>query len=365
MTERPKVLHVSTAKSWRGGEQQIAYLLQELEKMRVPQAVLATAEGPFSDWCRQQGFNLQAVKKGSSFDLSFARKLARYAATESCELIHVHDSHAHTFAVLAQQFYGCKLPIVVSRRVDFPIGTNLLSRFKYNHPAVKRIICVSQAIAEIVKREVKNKELVKVVHSGVDPQKFKRIEPGKLRAEYGLSADAKLIGNVAALADHKDYFTFIDTAQLLQQNNPDRHFFIIGDGELSAELEAYGAKKKIKNLHFTGFRKDVAELLPDLDLFLFPSKMEGLGTSILDALAAKVPVVACRAGGIPEIIQHQKNGLLCEVGQARCLSEQVEIILKDKNLRKSLIEAGEQSLINFNPHQVAKKTLEQYREVVS
>ena len=360
-----RILHISTARSWRGGEQQIAYLIAELAQQNSQQFVVCIKDAPFYHWCLENNIPVKGLKKRSSLDLSFASSLKKFSQKNKVEIWHAHDAHAHGFAVYANAFFGAKTPVIVSRRVDFPVAGSWLSAFKYNHPSVKKILCVSRAIAEIVKAKIKNAAVVEVVHSAIDHSKFTHLQKGKLRSELQLPADVKIVGNIAALADHKDHLTFINTAEILSVQHPDLYFVIAGDGELRATLEAKVAEKGLEEkFSFLGFRPDVPAIIADFDVFLFTSKTEGLGTSILDAFAADIPTVATAAGGIPEIVENEKTGLLCPIGDARALAQATEKVLANPALAASLINGASKKLAFFSLENLGLKTYEQYQLVL-
>ena len=121
-------------------------------------------------------------------------------------------------------------------------------------------------------------------------------------------------------------------------------------------------EKGLQNdLIFTGFRNDVPDILPEVDLFLITSKTEGLGTTILDAFAAGVPVVATKAGGIPEIVRHRETGLLADLGDSQVLATYLHEMLNDAALRGGIIERSKQWVRMFSKEKVAEETLKIYR----
>ncbi len=340
--------------------------MEELQAIDVRQHMVCSKGSAMEKHCREHQFPMSAFPRKSSFSWSFARQLARIQKSFQPTVVHVHGSHAHTFAVMAATLFGCRAPIVVSRRVDFPISNSLLSKYKYNHHQVAKIICVSDAIREITARGLKNPEILTTVHSGIDLSRFQPEQKGTtLRETYHVPQEHALIGNVAALAPHKDYFTFVDTVELLVAENLPATFFIIGTGPMEEEVRSYVKSKGLENaILFTGFRKDIPQILPELDVFLISSETEGLGTSILDALACKVPVVATNAGGIPEIILHQKTGWLGKVKNPKSLAEGVKTLLHDAGLRQQLVDGGWQHLKQFDKATTARKTLEIYQRVI-
>ena len=362
-----KILHISSAKTWRGGEQQIAYLVEELQKLKIAQHIFCAKDSSIEAWCVAQGIEYTTYLKASSISPFTAKKLADTINKQNCQILHAHDSHAHTYACIAMRLFACKVPIVLHRRVDFLIKKSPLSKWKYNDIAIAKIICVSAAIQRILATSIRDKTKLNVVHSGIDKSRFQFESTEVLRKEFGVPNSHLLIGNVAAIAAHKDYFTFVDTVEILVREGLNATFFIIGgDGGEKAAIQEHITKKSLKDyIFFTDFRTDIPRILPELDVFLFTSKEEGLGTSVLDAFAAKVPVVATNAGGIPEMVQHEKTGLLAKVGDAKQLAKNVKRIVKQHDLAKQLTQNASARLEDFTKQKMASQILEIYQEIMS
>jgi L-malate glycosyltransferase len=361
------IIHISTANSWRGGEQQLAHLMSELTRKGVSQEVLCIENAPLAAYCDQNGVATKVFKKQGALNLKAANMLANLCKQKRNIIVHCHDSHAHNIAYFSAIFFKNQSPVIVHRRVDFAVSNSFLSRAKYNHRTIAKLICVSNAIREILIPSLKNPEKAVVVHSGIDLSKFTGVEnKNTLRKEFGFSDDTTLVGNIAALAPHKDYFTFIATAEILLKNNPQLRFVIIGEGSerksIENEIQTRGLVDKIL---LAGFRTNIKELLKELNVLLFTSKTEGLGTSILDAFAGELPVVATKAGGIIEIIEHKVTGLLSETGNAKGLAEMVELMLKDDDLRKEIVANAKDRVKDFDFKNTATKILEIYKVVLN
>ena len=360
------ILHISTPLSWRGGEQQLMYLYEELKALGVNQYLLCPNNSElfkrFPD--KEQCFTFN---KKTPLSILTGFKIKNICKKNNIDLIHTHDSHAHSKALWAAILYGNKTPMVIHRRVDFPIKKTIFSKIKYNHSCVKSIICVSDAIRNIMLPDIKNSAIVRVVHSGIDLKRFPfQQKTDKLNKLLKLDNSVKIIGNTSAIAPHKDYFTFIDTVSVLLKELHNVHFVIIGEGPLEKEIKDYARLKGLSShITFLGFRKDVPELLPDFDIFLISSKTEGLGTSILDAFACKVPVVATCAGGIAELVEHHVTGLLAEIGNPFQLAAQVETVLNDNRLRETIIENGYKKLEHYTKNKTAENTLDIYNEILN
>lgn len=366
MDSEPRILHVSTPKSWRGGEQQLAYLADELRRKEVFQHVLCRSGGELASFLDKEGFSYTTKNKFSGFDLLFARELAKLCTREKINCIHTHDSHAHTAAVLAADFFGNKVPVVVSRRVDFSVSNSFFSRYKYNHRKIAAILCVSNKIKEITAPAIKNQSKLITVYSGVDKSRYYNVKPVNLHEEFDIPKERKIIGNIAALAPHKDYPTFISCAETLLKTDNKLQFLIVGDGPLKNEVSQIVSKSRFAN-HFTltGFRKDVLCVLKAFDVFLISSKTEGLGTSIIDAFGCCIPVAATRAGGIPELVEHEVTGLSAPVKDFKALAVEVRRILDDEALRDQVVKSALKKLELFTKEQTAAHTLDVYRKILS
>jgi glycosyltransferase involved in cell wall biosynthesis len=357
-----RILHVSSAASWRGGEQQLAYLIDALRTLGLEQLLFCPRNSALAREAARRNWPHQTYTKGFSLNPLAAWNLARTARKWKADILHTHDSHSHGFACMAASLFGLRAPLVVSRRVDFPISGHILSRWKYNHSSVKSILCVSEEILRILKPDIRDGSKLAVVHSGIDLSRFGHGDAGLLRSQFDIPKNSPIIGNVAAMADHKDPLTFLRTAAHLLAQRPELRFvWIGGNGGMEAEVRAMAQELKLDgSLFFTGFRNDIPELLSELDVFLFTSKTEGLGTSVLDAFAAGVPVVASRAGGIPEMVEHEQTGLLAPVGDEAEFARQVLRLLNAPVLREQVVRGARQRVKYFSCEATAKKTLAYY-----
>ncbi len=359
------VLHVSSPLSWRGGEQQLYYLHSGLKDRGYNSAVFCPNESILAS--RLTIDERVLYNKRSGFDIGAAYSLAKFCRMHKTNIIHAHDAHAHTTAVLSSLFFGNKVPIFLSRRVDFEIGKSWFSRFKYNYKQIKVIACVSDLIRSMVEPKI-HAEHVKVltIHSGVDLTRFENVTPINLREELHVDKNEKLVANFSALADHKDYFTFLKTAKEVCKNRNDVTFLIFGKGELEEELKNYSNTLGITDkVIFAGFRKDLPSVYPNIDVLLFTSKTEGLGTTILDAFASKTPVVATRAGGIPEMVIHNQTGLLAEVGDANSLAEHVELMLDNRDFANTIRSQALLKAQEFTVSSMIDKTENSYKKVLN
>ena len=332
-----RILHVDEQTGWRGGEQQASYLIRGLVERGHVCAIAGRRGSPYltHDHGCELAARIQGPFRGEA-DLWSALILARAICRLDIDLVHAHTSHALSYAVLA-----CAIArrgrVVASRRVDFLPRSNAFSHWKYAR--ADQVVAISHRIAEVMRAFGLSQSKLSVVHSGIDPARMD-VEPLP-REQLGVPEDAPLIGNVAALVGHKDHATLVAAMPSLLQAHPRARLLIVGEGPLRGALERQIAELNLGHaVTLLGYRNDVPRLVKAFDLFVLSSSEEGLGTSILDAMAAGVPVVATRAGGIPEMVHDNDTGLLAPIGDPEALAHAMTTMLGDALLRDRLTRSA-------------------------
>ncbi len=331
------VLHLDEQRGWRGGEQQASYLVAGLARRGHTVYLAGRRDAPFIT--RDHGADIAgrfAFPFRSEADIYTAWRIARVVRGERIDIIHAHTSHAHAAAVMARRFAG-RSKVVVSRRVDFPPRANAPTRWKYD--AVDGIIAISETIAGILREYGVDETRLHVVHSGIDPTRLE--VPPIAREQLGVPEGVPLFGNVAALVGHKDHATLLRAFRRVLDSLPDARLVVAGEGALRGELEVQIAALDLGGaVQLLGNRSDVPAILHALDVFVMSSKEEGLGTSVLDAMAAGVPVAATAGGGIPESVRHEETGLLAPVGDDEALAAHMCRLYNDSSLATDCVDAA-------------------------
>ena len=180
----------------------------------------------------------------------------------------------------------------------------------------------------------------------------------------GIPDGAPVVGNVAALTGHKDHATLLEAAGIVLRRRPEARFVIVGEGPLRRELEARVREGGLAGrVVFAGFRDDVDRLLPAFDVFCLSSHLEGLGTSLLDAMAFGRPVVATAAGGIPEAVEDGSTGVVVPVRDPVALAQALLALLDDPDRRRRLGAAGRKRFLErFTADRMVEETLRVYEE---
>jgi glycosyltransferase involved in cell wall biosynthesis len=353
---------VDTARSWRGGQNQVLLTALRMTELGHDVALACRAGGELLARARTAGLSAHAARFQGDLGPFGILSLVRALGETRPDVLQLHDPHAVSAGLVARRISGSRARLVATRRVDFRLRA-LPSRLKYR--ACDRVIAVSRAIAGQLRRDGIPEARVRLVYEGV-PDRAPVDGGREALAALGVPAGSRVVGNVAALTDHKDHATLIESAALLRERFPGVSFVIAGEGELRAVLEARARALGLGGrLVFAGFRTDLDRLLPSFDVFCLSSHMEGLGTSLLDAMAFGRPVVATRAGGIPEAVEDGRTGLLVPPRDPRALADALGSLLQDEDRARRMGEAGRQRfLARFSAGHMVEETLKVYEEVL-
>lgn len=278
-----------------------------------------------------------------------------HASPPRADLWHAHDGKGVYWAALEGRCRGT--PYVITRRVDNPLSSNRFTRASYRGAA--SVACLSRAISAQVEK------LDPQITRTVIPSTFSSFatEPDAVSAIKHAYPGKFLVGQVGRLVPHKGYTSTIAAAQILAERIPEIHFLLLGDGPQRAELEA--ASAHLPNVSLLGHVDKVGPYFAAFDLFLFPSLSEGLGSSILEAMQAQTPVLAARAGGIPDIVIHAETGWLVEPGDAEGLAEALEYLYRHPDVRDRLQEGATERLSMFSPAAVAERYYDLYASILA
>jgi glycosyltransferase involved in cell wall biosynthesis len=350
----------------------VLYLMRGLAAAGVEQELLCQPDGVIGRRAEEEGLAVWRRALHGEIDLPAALAIARRLRERRHDVIHMHTSHAHTLGVLGARMAGSARPVtVVSRRVDFSIHKRRVldfSRQKYTW-GVDRILCVSEMIRRVLLGDGLPESLLEVVHSGVDLGRFEGVpdRSADYRREFHIPSGVPVIGNVAHCADHKGQRYLVAAAPAVLERHPEARILIVGDGELLPALREQARELGVaERVLFPGFRTDVPALLAWFDVFCFPSHLEGLGTSVLDALAVRLPVVATTAGGIPEMIESGTHGLLVPPRDGPALADALVWMLEHRDEAAALGRAGRERVeSDFTCQRTAERTLAAYRRLLT
>jgi glycosyltransferase involved in cell wall biosynthesis len=354
------VLHVDTAATWRGGQNQVLLTAQGLAARGWSAAIACRAGGELEARARAAGAAVVPMPFRGDLWPPAILALARLLRRERPGALVLHDPHGVSAGLVAARLAG-RVPLVAVRRVDFPLR-GPFSRAKY--AACDRVIVVSRAIGAVVERGGVLPARLRLVYEGVPDQ---APAPGGREAleALGVPAGVPVVGNVAALTGHKDQATLVEAVALLRPRFPEARLVIAGEGELRPALEALVRERGLGDrVVLAGFRDDLDRLLPTFSVFCLSSRLEGLGTSLLDAMAFGLPVVATAAGGIPEAVEDGVTGRVVPPRDPTALAEALADVLGHEERRRAYGAAGRRRYLErFTTDHMVDDTLRVLEEV--
>lgn len=363
--EPVKVLHIDTEYGWRGGQQQVAYLLEEMVKREFSTTLICQPDSKLEKFCLDSGLPCQPIKMLNEFDFFAGFRIAKICKKQNYQILHLHSSHSLAIGLWAKLFYW-KLKLIAVRRVDFHIKKNLFSQFKYKTRLLDKIVCISDGIKNVLLEDNINKDKLVTIHSGISIGKFKKqVSSNELKSKLGIQKDHLVIGTVAAFAGHKDYPNLLKAAELVISQHSNVTFCAVGDGPEKEKIYDLAGNLNLKNRFiFAGFQEDIGQFLNMFDIFVLASKREGLGTSILDAQANGLPIVACRTGGIPEAVFDNENGLLVPPRDEKALAEALAHLIENEKSRQNFALQSKQTVKKFDIKNTVQKNIELYHSMI-
>jgi glycosyltransferase involved in cell wall biosynthesis len=356
--------HIDTARTWRGGQNQVLLTVTGLAELGQQALLVAHESGELRRRARE-GLRVVGFAPRSEFDVHAAWQLAKILVDFQPQVIHAHDPMAVALVAMALEMPALRAatPLVVAaRRVDFHLKHHAFSRWKYRHVDV--FVAASDAIREILLRDGIPPSRIEVVHDGVNLTRIDKEPPVDAHAAFWLPAGAPLVGNVAALAPHKGQRYLIAAAADVVRRVPDTRFLIVGDGELRPSLERQAKDLGLeRHVTLAGFRDDALGLMKSFDIVVMSSITEGLGSSVLEAMACGKPVVATLAGGLPEAVVHEETGLLVPPRDSEALAAAILRLLEQPTLGDALGRAGRARVERqFSIEQLVTRTAQVYEE---
>ncbi|HKY71407.1 MAG TPA: glycosyltransferase family 4 protein [Nitrospira sp.] len=342
------ILYLHGIGSIGGAERDLLTMLQGLNRDEWEPHVACPADTPLSDLLAKEDTALHPLeirpwRKWRSFftrrrDLRLLRELMVRVAPA---LIHVNDIWwvPHTLGAVSAR--GLRKPIVAHVRQE--IEPQKVRR--YGLDSVDRVIAISRQVEQSLIDGGVGREAVQTIYSGVPLPNdgTPSADRSAVCRALGFSADAVLLGTVAHLFPRKGHDVMLRALPRIMAEVPTVQYLIIGTGDDAYEraLKTLAATLGIADrVHFLGFQEDVAPFLSALSLYVHPARMEGFGIAVVEALAAGKAVVATRVGGVPEVVDEGRTGLLVAPEQPEELSAAVLALLRDDAKRKAMEESG-------------------------
>jgi L-malate glycosyltransferase len=357
-----RVLYVDLEREWRGGQSQALLTVEGLRASGHDAHLLAVRNSPLARRAAAAGVPVHAVAERAR-RAGAALLLRGLLSQQSYELLHANEPHALTAAWLAGAHK--RVPVVVSRRVAYPLQQSGLARRRYQ--IARRIVAISQFVQKSVLDSGVNAERVEVVYEGVEVPPLVTPETRRrARQRWGVGERESLLGCVGYLLPEKGQEIAVRALSRVRSKIPGARLLLAGDGPCRQRLEALAREPLLQEaVIFAGFVEDVPQVYAALDVFVFPSLAEPLGTSLLAAMAWGLPVLATARGGVPEYMADGKNGLLLTEPDPGMYSDAMLRLLSDEPLRMRLGQEARRGIEErFSAARMVENTIRVYEDVL-
>jgi L-malate glycosyltransferase len=355
----PLIVDLET--EWRGGQNQALLLLQGLYERGHAAELVATHGSSISHRAKKQGIYVHSISRRWR-RWKAASKIRSILVEGRVDLVHANEAHAVTAAWLAVR--NRNVPFIVSRRVGYPLSQSWIAQKRYLRADC--ILANSQWVAEQATASGAPKEKTRVVYEGVKiPSLPSPDERQTARHRWSIKDSDKVLGCVGTLQWDKGHEWVIRALAELRPAFPECKLLIAGDGEDRLKLEALVSELKLQQqVIFAGFVKDISAAFRAIDIFVFPSLFEGLGTSLISAMAYGIPSITFFGCALGEIVVNGESGVQVESKNSAAIAAAVTRFLRDPLFAQGVGTAGRSRAIQlFSAEHMVENTLKIYEEV--
>lgn len=342
-----KIAHINLAKSLRGGENQTLAIIEGLNHFDIEQTLI----------CRKNSLLEQHALKLNISVISIRKPfLLNVAKLKPFDLVHVHEGRS-IYLALAANFLFQK-PYLVTRRIPNIPHNKLLTRIAYKKACY--IVSISTAVDHVMRDFCFNRyEVIPDIARLLDAD-INTITTLKQRF-----SEKFIIGHVGALNDHHKNQSLILKAANQLHNHKNIVFILLGVGKDEVKLKKLATELNLTNVIFEGFKTNIADYFALFDIFVYPSKEEGLGSAILEAFHFKKPVIAANVGGIPDILGDNEYGLLVNPFDDNELAEAIVKLYQDESLRNHYADAGFKRKEAFSSDKICSDYQQLYQQIIN
>ena len=357
-----RIMHLESGRHRYGGSEQVRYLIQGLAAAGIDNVLVCPPGSELAQvTCATE---LIELPMRGDLDVFLPGRLRAVLETHLPSILHVHSRRgADTVGGWSAQAAG--VPAVLTRRVD---NRELAAWARLKYRPYRVVVAISSAIEkELLEHVGLEASRVFKVSSAVDSERF-RPAPAheRLVKTFGLPDGAFVIGVIAQLIPRKGHMLLFECLPALLSRHRDVHVLCFGRGPMKELLVRRLVELDLDTrVKLVGFRDDLPDLLPGLDLMVHPAEQEGLGVAVLESMSSGVPVVSSTAGGLTDLIEHEVHGLTFEPGDREGLSAVLTRMLSDAELRARLGVAGRaRAEAEFSVERMSQKYLEIYDRVL-
>lgn len=349
-----------------GTENQVVEMIRRFDRTQVEIFIGCLEDGVRLQSLARYGHPLVFPTK-SVFSLNGLKELFRLNRAinrHAIDVVHTYMIRATIFGVLGSQGSRVRAILTSRRNLGYWYTPGLLRLFRILNRLTTRVIANSKGAGSVaIATERLDPDRVDVIYNGVDLHRFDRPLDQQLRLRLRIPKDAPIVGIIANYRPVKNHALFLKAAQLVARRVPDAVFLMIGRGPLESELRQLAQDLNIGDrVFFSDDQGDVSAFYPLLQVACLSSHSEGFSNAVLEYLAAGLPVVATSVGGVPEIIEHGKNGFLVPAGDAAAMAQAITGLLLDPEQARAMGRYGQQLCQRFELGNVVRQYEQYYRQ---
>ncbi len=348
-----KILLATSSTGWSGGQYQVYMLAKGLKRTGNTVSVATSNNSELGKRLASEGFDVHYFRMNKEADIVTMLGMARFLKKNMFDVINVHRPTAHTITMIAN-LLSVHAKFFVTRRVPYGIPSRISAKIKYEW-FVDRVIAISNDVKQSLIKTGVHERTIEVIPDAIDSAYF---NPSNVLPAHGMGTHRPVIGTVGNANRQKGHRYFLSAIPMILKRYPDAFFVDVGVNENDLELVEFATSLGIRDkIEFAGFQNDVRPYLKAMDVFVFPSIVEGLGTSLLEAMAMQKPVVVSKTGGMVDIIRDDENGTFVPPASPGALATAVCNLLDNPSRAQELAVRARQTVVNdFSVEVVSLKT---------
>ncbi len=316
-----------------GAQSVLINLLENIDREKYQPVVISLeARVPLADRIKELKIPVYSANVSSKYDIKAAWKLYKLLKNINPDILHTHLFHSD----ITGRIFGkaCGIPVIINTVHNIKFGNRLRDFINKKSDFMSDYtVTICQAATDVmVKKKLVSPDKIKVIYNGIDPDKYfinkSASVKERITAELGLAADKNLAISIGRLRYVKGFSYLLQALKLIEEELANWHFLIVGDGELRSQLEEEAYNLGLSDyVSFPGVRDDIPQLLAASEFLVLSSLWEGLPLVIEEGMAAELPVIATKVGGVPELVEEGKTGYLVDPADSRQLAEALEKIM--------------------------------------
>jgi glycosyltransferase involved in cell wall biosynthesis len=377
MTEKIKILLLLPTVDFSSPSNTAFYIAKKLDPSKFNVTLGSIRKANQEAKKRAENYHLKVVEFGmkSIFDIFVALRIYQFLKKEKIDVLHNFGFRPEIFGGLAGRLAKCQgilTTILHNPAIDIPLDYGKILGPMMNF--LRKIasfyfedvlVVLSKDAKEGLEKLGFEKSNIKIVYSGMEPkflsEKIEIFSRNEVLEKFGILANKFVVGTIGVLKERKGPFYLIEAAKKVVEKYPDIVFLIIGKGPLEGKI-----RERIKSLNLEqyvflrNYYERIAEIYKSIDLLVLPSITEGVPAVILEAMAFEIPIVATEVGGIPEMVEDGKSGILVPPKNSQALAEAIIKVYENQNFAKNLAKKAKE---NFEKYFTAEKMAKEYEKI--